>query len=271
MERRLTLVAGAGDLVPHLVSAIRSGPGAIQILDVVDRPDSADVGAVRASLSDAPALVAAIKSFGTTHLLLAGGVHLSDADREGMAGAFGFAGKIAGGFGDVGLATMIMLYCKMHRIRLVGAHEVAPELVAGQGHLAGPAPDAQLPLAAAMRAAKAVGGIDLGQSVVLAGHRPIAAEDAGGTDDLLRRVGALRAAGLIGNGGVPLILAKARKPKQPSFVDLPAIGPQTIVNAAAAGISAVVVEANATLLLDRAALARAADTHGISVIGVRHG
>lgn len=269
MERRLTLVAGGGDLVPHLMSAIRSRGDATQILDLVGREDGQALGAIPMRLSDAPALISAITSFHTTHLLLAGGVHLSDADREALVAAFGIAGKIAGGFGDVGLASMIMLYCKMHRIRLVGAHEVAPELVAAEGHLAGPVVT-DLPVAAALRAAKVIGGIDLGQSVVLAGLRPIAAEDAGGTDALLRRVAALRDAGLTGNGRFPLVLAKARKPKQPAFVDLPAIGPQTLVNAAAAGISAIVVEAGATLLLDRTALEAEADARRVSVIGVRH-
>lgn len=271
MARRLTLVAGGGDLVPHLAAAIGHSGDAVQFIDIVGRADGLAPDAIRAPLSDAPALIAAIKAFRTTHLLLAGAVHLSDADREGLANAFGLAGKIAGGLGDVGLAGMILLYAKMHRIKLVGAHEVAPELVAPEGRIAGPAVGADVPVAVALRAAKTVGGIDLGQSVVLAGQRPVAAEDAGGTDALLKRVAALRDAGLTGNGRYPLILAKARKPKQPAFVDLPAIGPQTITNAAAAGISVVVVEAGATLLLDRAMLEAEANKLNIAVVGVRHG
>jgi DUF1009 family protein len=206
-------------------------------------------------------------------LLLAGGVHISDADREGLARAFGLAGRLAGGLGDVGMAGMILLYCKMHGIKLVGAHEVAPELLAPVGHIAGPVPNAAATELAsgALAAAKAIGGIDLGQSIVLSGHRPIAAEDAGGTDALLERVVALRLAGLAGNSGMPLVFAKARKPKQPSFVDLPAIGPQTIVHAAAAGIALIVVEARSALLLDRARIEAEAAARGISVIGLRHG
>jgi DUF1009 family protein len=139
--------------------------------------------------------------------------------------------------------------------------------------VAGPPPGAALAALAlpALRAARAIGSIDLGQAVVMAGRRPLAAEDAGGTDALLARVAALRAAGLTGNGSAPLLLVKARKPRQPAFVDLPAIGPDTIVNAAAAGVSAIVLEARATLLLDRTRLDAAARAHGITVIGRRHG
>jgi DUF1009 family protein len=123
----------------------------------------------------------------------------------------------------------------------------------------------------ALRAARAIGAIDLGQSIVVSGNRPIAAEDAEGTDALLRRVAALRAVGLAGNSGMPLILAKARKPKQPSFVDLPAIGPHTVINAAEAGISVIVVEAKGTLLLERSAIEYEAATRGVTLIGLRHG
>jgi DUF1009 family protein len=206
-------------------------------------------------------------------MVLAGGVHITDTDRRGLADAFGLAGKLASGLGDIGLAGMILLYSKTQGWKLVGAHEVAPELLAPAGHIAGPALGAALApvAAAAMKAAKAVGAIDLGQSAVVSASRPIAAEDAGGTDGLLRRVAELRAAGLVGERHGPLVLAKARKPKQPSFVDLPAIGADTVTGAAAAGISVIAVEAGASLLLGRAQIESEAEARGVTVIGLRHG
>jgi DUF1009 family protein len=96
----------------------------------------------------------------------------------------------------------------------------------------------------------------------------VAAEDIEGTDALLRRVKSFRERGLVGDGGSRLVLAKAKKPGQPDFVDLPAIGPDTVANAAAAGIGTIVVEAGQTLLLNRAALAAMAEQTGVSVIGL---
>jgi hypothetical protein len=274
MSRRVTLVAGGGDLVPHVAQAIRERGDTLQVVDIVGRSDviAADQF-MRQSLSDANALLAGIKAFGPSHMVLAGGVHITDADRRGLANAFGLAGKLAGGLGDIGLAGMVLLYGKAQGWKLVGAHEVAPELLAPAGRIAGPEIDAELTAVAglAMKAAKAVGAIDLGQSIVLSGSRPIAAEDAGGTDGLLQRVAALRAAGLVGDKNSPLLLAKARKPKQPSFVDLPAIGADTVTRAAEAGISVIAVEAGASLLLDRRGIERAAAAKGVSVIGLRHG
>jgi len=273
MARRLTIVAGSGALVPHVAAAVRSAGHELQVIDLGGRGDIAGDEVRHLPLREAGAVLDAIRAFRPSRLVLAGAVHISDGEREALAQAFGTAGRVAGGLGDIGLAGMILVFARLNGIRLVGAHDVAPELLTPAGHVAGPPPDADLAALAplALKAARAVGSIDLGQAVVMAGRRPLAAEDAGGTDALLARVGALRAAGLAGNGRGRLVLAKARKPKQPAFVDLPAIGPDTVVNAAAAGISAIVLEARATLLLDRATLAAEAAARGVSVIGQRHG
>ncbi|MEO7222995.1 MAG: UDP-2,3-diacylglucosamine diphosphatase LpxI [Devosia sp.] len=274
MARRVTLVAGGGDLVPHVANAIRERGDTLQVVDLVGRDEAIAADQfMRQSLSDAVALLAGIKAFGPSHMVLAGGVHITDTDRRGLAKAFGLAGKLAGGLGDIGLAGMILLYGKAQGWKLVGAHEVAPELLAPLGRIAGPAIQAELNAVAerAMKAAKAIGAIDLGQSIVVSGSRPIAAEDAGGTDGLLQRVAQLRAAGLVGEKHGPLVLAKARKPKQPSFVDLPAIGADTVTRAAEAGISVIAVEAGASLLLDRAGIEREAAARGVTIVGLRHG
>jgi DUF1009 family protein len=245
MSRRVTLVAGGGNLVPHVASAIRDRGDVLQVVDLVGRPGIVADQVLRESLSDATTLLAGIKAFGPSHMVLAGGVHITDTDRRGLADAFGLAGKLASGLGDVGLAGMILLYSKTQGWKLVGAHEVAPELLAPAGHM--------------------------GQSAVVSASRPIAVEDAGGTDGLLRRVAELRAEGLVGERHGPLVLAKARKPKQPAFVDLPAIGVDTITRAAEAGISVVALEAGASLLLERALIESEAAAHGITVVGLRHG
>jgi hypothetical protein len=273
MARRLTLVAGSGALAPLAAAAARRHGDTLQVIDLVGRGDLVGDRVEHLTLSQSPALLEAVKSFRTSHVLLAGAVHLTDADRESLVRAFGLAGKMAGSLGDVGLAGMILLFGRLNRIKIIGIHEVMPDLLAPEGHIAGPTPTAAQSAAAkpALQAARTIGSIDLGQSVVLAGSRPVAAEDAEGTDALLRRTAVLRQQGLAGNSGQPLVLAKARKPKQPSFVDLPAIGPHTVANAAAAGISLIVVEARASLLLERSAIEAEAAARGVTIIGATHG
>ncbi len=270
--RRLTLIAGAGALAPLMADAARRAGDSLKVIDIVGREDLGP-DAEHIPLARAGDLIAAVKAFRTSHLVMAGGVHISDAEREGIANAFGLAGKVARVAGDIGIAGMILMFCRVNRIKLVGAHQVAPDLLAPEGLIAGPSLAAAAARSArlAIAAARAIGAIDLGQSAVVSGSRPIAAEDAGGTDALLARVAALREAGLAGNSGAPLVLGKARKPRQPSFVDLPAIGPETVTNAAAAGIGVIALEAGNTLLIERAEIEARAVALGVSVVGLRHG
>jgi DUF1009 family protein len=74
---------------------------------------------------------------------------------------------------------------------------------------------------------------------------------------------------LPGAAGRPAgVLAKGPKPGQELRVDMPAIGPRTILNALAAGLAGVVVEAGAVLLLDRSEMLRMADARGCAVHGL---
>ena len=85
MARRVTLVAGGGSLVPHVANAIRERGDLLQVVDLVGRPDISADHVLRASLGDAPSLLAGIKAFGPSHTVLAGGVHITDSDRRGLA------------------------------------------------------------------------------------------------------------------------------------------------------------------------------------------
>ena len=124
MARRLTLVAGSGSLVPLIAEAARREGGDLQVIDLVGRGDVTGDRTEQIPLSEASRLIEAVKSFRTTHMVLAGAVQISDADREGIARAFGFVGKMARSLGDVGFAGMVLVYCRMIGVKLVGAHDV---------------------------------------------------------------------------------------------------------------------------------------------------
>ncbi len=64
------------------------------------------------------------------------------------------------------------------------------------------------------------------------------------------------------------VLVKVKKQGQESRADLPTIGVPTVTAVAAAGLSGIAVEAGGTLVMDRIAVAAAADRAGVFVIGV---
>ena len=271
---RLSLFAGSGALVPHAVDAALGAGYKVQVLALTPRGDDM-LGAkvITADLENPLGIIWSLKLFRTTHIAMAGGIHLPDKAREGLIrfanGNSPASGAMADGpVGDAALAALGKVLKQMTGADLIGVHELSPDLLAPEGAIAGPALDGVASARFALETARAIGALDIGQAVVVAGARVIAVEDIGGTDALIARVGALRATGLAGDGAAPLILAKAMKPQQPGFVDLPAIGPQTIERCAQAGIVAIVVEAGRSLVLQRAELVAAAARHGISVLGL---
>jgi DUF1009 family protein len=269
VPRRLSVVAGAGALAPAVVRAALAAGDAVQVMALADLPELPGAEMVRADLSNPQALILALGAFGTTHIVLAGAVSLSDRRREELA-QFITRGESLPASGDAALSGLADALRGITGAELIGPHEVAPDLVAGPGHLAGPVPGESLIDSGrlAFEAARHIGRLDLGQAAVVSGERVVAVEDVGGTDELLARVRRYREAGLVGDGSSGLVLAKASKPQQPLFVDLPAVGAQTVANSAAAGVRLIVVEAGRTLLLEREALFAAAQAEGVGLYGL---
>ena len=230
MTERLALIAGTGALVPEVIAAARKKGFELKVLTLGGRRDIAGYTPVRFSLANPQSAVDAIREFGATAFTMAGGVSLSDVVREGLASYFSGT-PTRQSIGDTSISDLVGRLEEMTGARPMGVHEIAPDLLAPDGMIGGPQPT-ELVLEAARHAldlARRAGALDLGQAVVVAGKRAIAAEDVGGTDGLLRRVRWLRWRGLVADGKTsPLVLAKCPKPDQPLFIDMPAIGLRTL-------------------------------------------
>jgi DUF1009 family protein len=109
-------------------------------------------------------------------------------------------------------------------------------------------------------AARAIGGLDIGQSVVVRNKTVIAVEAVEGTDATVSRAGSVR-----GDGGV---LIKLAKPIQDLRIDLPTIGVKTIELMKQNRLTAVVVEAGRSIILDPQAVIEEAQRHQIAIIAV---
>ncbi|PCD75795.1 LpxI family protein [Pseudothioclava arenosa] len=148
-------------------------------------------------------------------------------------------------------------------LEVVGADQIAPDLVPGAGILTGAPSEADRHDAArAASIVAALGAVDVGQGAVVAQGLCIATESLPGTDEMLR-FAAQHKSLRPDPEGARGVFYKAPKPGQDRRIDLPAIGPQTVENAAAAGLAGIVWEADGVLLLDRAATVSAAEHHGL--------
>ncbi len=158
--------------------------------------------------------------------------------------------------GDASLLARVVREFERAGFAVLGAQDVAPDLLAPAGAMGALRPADTADIAAGVAAAKALGGTQRGQAVLVRDGAILAREGRGGTAAMLRGVAARGA-----------VLVKAAMPGQDRRVDLPTIGADTIAQARAAGLRGIAVEAGAALVLDRDRTAKAADDAGIFLFG----
>ncbi len=175
--------------------------------------------------------------------------------------------------GDDHLLSGIARIFEDHGFRLVGAHEVAPDILMPTGVLGRGEPAARdrEDITRALALLAAIGPYDVGQAVVIADGHVLAIEGAEGTDGLLDRVADMRASGRIRSPMQRGVLVKAPKPTQDRRFDLPTIGPATIERVARAGLAGLAVVAGETIVAEPNRVAQLADERGIFVAGVPAG
>lgn len=134
--------------------------------------------------------------------------------------------------------------------------------LAPDGHIAGPKPKPRQveDVRYGFELAKETSRLDIGQTVVVRHGTVLAVEAFEGTNECLRRGGALGR----GQG----VMVKVTKPAQDMRFDVPVIGETTIAVAREAGLKLIALEAGRTLLLDKPAVCAAADAAGITLFGI---
>jgi DUF1009 family protein len=158
-----------------------------------------------------------------------------------------------------------------HGFRLVGAHQIAPEILMPEGPLGRECPRARdhTDIAKGIALLDAISPFDVGQAVVVADARVLATEAAEGTDHMLARVAELRRLGRIAAAPGRGVLIKAAKRDQDRRFDLPSIGPRTVEGAARAGLAGIAVLAGSTVVAEADRVSEAADRERLFVFGVR--
>jgi UDP-2,3-diacylglucosamine hydrolase len=155
--------------------------------------------------------------------------------------------------------------------KVIGAHELAPDLVASKafrGTLQ-PNEDDSRAIAMGLQLLASLSAFDIGQGAVIARNHVLAIEGPEGTDRMMGRVKTQRQSWLglrrRKEGGV---LIKAAKRGQDLRVDMPTIGPRTVAEAARAGLSGIAIGAGSTFVLDQDETLRIADRLGVFLTAI---
>lgn len=276
---RLGIIAGSGLLPFYVAEAARAAgedPLIIRLANEATTPFDGFEEAVM-GVGDMAALKRLLARHAVRRVVLSGGVRRRPEWRE-IHPTFATLAKVPSiirtllSGGDDAVLQMVIKLIEAHGAEVIGAHQVAPDLLAELGPIgtARPTDEDRRDIEKAAEAAMALGALDVGQGSVSVGGRIVALEGVEGTDQMLSRVAALRAEGRI-SARRRGVLVKMCKPHQDIRADLPTIGRSTVENAAAAGLAGIAIEAGRALVLERADMIRAANEAGLFVCGIDRG
>jgi DUF1009 family protein len=270
---KLGVLAGGGPFPRRLADAWRARGGETFVVCLRDFAEPAlfeGHPCMVERVGAAGAILARLRAEGVTHLVLAG-----RAKRPSFAALWPDAwtarqiarlGRAAFG-GDDALLRAIAEVLREEGFQLLSPQEVLGDAMAGEGLLAGPAPDetAEADIARGMAVLAALSSVDVGQAVVVQQGLVLGVEAIEGTDALLARAGEHRREG---PGGV---LVKLPKLGQDMRLDPPVIGATTVERAAAAGLRGLCIAAGGTAIAERAATLARAEALGLFIVARRWG
>ena len=172
--------------------------------------------------------------------------------------------------GDDSVLSRVVQFFEGKGFHVVGAHVIAPGLLAGVGPLGlhHPGKSAARDIALGMKVVEQLGRLDVGQGAVVARGHVLAVEAAEGTDRMLARCGELRQWGRKTSKRRSGVFTKRPKPGQELRIDMPVIGTETVRRAADAGLAGIALLAGNVLIADRELTIKLADQRGLFLVGV---
>jgi UDP-2,3-diacylglucosamine hydrolase len=270
----LAVLCGAGAFPLEVAADARSAGREPFLIGVVGSSDPAIEAYphVWLRIGEVGKLFTALKERAIGEMVIVGAMSRPDfADLRLDWGAVKRAAELAQLFrrGDNGLLIGLAAIIERQGVRIVGAHEIAPRLVASVGPFGARdvSRDDEADIVFGRDLLEALSPFDSGQAVVVGAGRAFAIEAAEGTDAMVARVADLRASGRLRRKGPAGVLVKAPKRGQDLRLDMPAIGAETILGAARAQLRGVAIAAGRVLVVERERCAREADAAGLFVYG----
>ncbi len=269
---RLGLIAGGGAL-PWVILAGARGQNTVtaRLHDFASAPDT-DGLVEDFKMGELGAIIDFFKRHDVEAVSFAGHVKRPDfthfpMDEEGNKSLAALKSAAQGG--DDNLLRQVVRIFENAGFHIFGTADIAPHLLAGAGQIGSiRVPDeAKADMARALDVARLIGQADIGQGAVVCNGVVLAVEAQEGTDAMLARCARLpqdlRGSAQARRG----VFAKLAKPGQDRRIDLPTIGLSTLKHVRDAGLAGIAMHADASLLLERAAVIAEANRHGIFLFG----
>lgn len=269
LPRRVALIAGGGDLPSRFLSACDNQGIDVFVIAFRGQTDASILKGrnhMVSRIGAAGTILETLRRHGLYDLVFIGGVRrpsLIEMRPDLRTTAF-FLKLGFKAIGDDGLLTAMRRELEQEGFRIHGMQAFMQDALTVTGSLGKIRPDkaAWNDIRFGAEVAGAMGSMDIGQSVIVQEGLVLGVEAIEGTDELIRRC-----AHYMREGRKPVLIKRA-KPQQDRDLDLPTIGPDTVMLCAQSGMAGIAIEAGASLVLDQQKTAELADRQKIFIVGV---
>jgi DUF1009 family protein len=265
----LGVIAGGGELPSRLLSSCDKSGTEVFVIGFENQTDTRMMAGRKhmiTRLGAAGQIINTLRSHQIKDLVLIGSIRrpsLAELKPDLRTAKF-FARLGLRAVGDNDLLTALRYELEQEGFTIHGVQNFVGDLIAPEGLIGRhkPKKDEEGDIRRGIEVTQALGRMDVGQAAVMQEGIVLGVEGVEGTDELIRRCTAYR------RKGRGPILVKTAKPGQDRDLDLPTIGPETVILCAEAGFSGIALQAGSSLLLDPQKVAELADRSKMFVIGV---
>lgn len=273
------ILAGGGSLPLELEASLQQQGRSVVIVAIEGASDLAATreDVVERNFGQIGGIIQAFKRARCREVLIVGSV--DRPDMFSIRPDLGFfralptvVGLIRAG-GDDAVLRGVIAYFARHGLKVIGPSEVAPSLLVKSGELPGTPPLSPADKDLAQKGFDVITTLapfDVGQGLIISSNGIEAIEGAEGTDRMLSRVAAHRR----GDKRPPArttmgLLIKQPKLGQDLRVDLPVIGPRTVIGAVEAQLKGIIAEAGRVIVVSREDVQTRAINGDMTVAGLK--
>jgi UDP-2,3-diacylglucosamine hydrolase len=262
-EQKIGLVAGRGALPFEVLAEIKSrGQSSVVIgLKGECSPElvhSADFYR-EVALGQLGAIIAAFKDQNITELVFAGKVSKEALFIEGFDNTLQCLLATLPQKNDDAILLALVQEFEKNGMTVAKQTNYLHRLLASPGMITGTITESEMAdIKLGFKMAKAIGDLDIGQSVVVKKGVVLAVEAIEGTDQAIIRGGTL--------GGAGSVVVKVSKPRQDERFDVPAIGETTIESMINIKATVLAIEAGKTLIVQKEGVLALAAENQIKII-----
>jgi DUF1009 family protein len=266
--KKLAIIAGAGYLPKHVCEACKEQRIPYVVIGLENETTFElfkDEKIHSFKIYNISKIIEFMKSEEVNYITFAGKVRRAHISRLllDFKGAILFAKVIRNGLNDSAILKTVLDFIEKEGFKIIAPEKVAHNIILTKGLITKSKPDqiAEKDIKQGIKILRGIASFDVGQALVIQNGLVLGVEAAEGTDDLIKRCGEIR------QEGEGPILIKIIKPEQDKRVDMPCIGPETIMNAQKFGIRGIAAESGSTLVLDQVSTVKLANRFGIFIYG----